>query len=176
MKPILTLLIAAALTLSANAAEKIEGAFGFKLGDVLDFADARLVKEDAHRRGPDSYEFKPTTSNPAFANYFVDVTPNSHRIYMITAWGSIPAPKPNTDDEWNQFQTILALVHRKYGSGPYPYKRFKEISQDQRKITYQLSYTSSLNFELHYFDQDISTQASEEMVDNRLKGADATGL
>ena len=177
MKPILTLLIAAALTLSANAAEKIEGAFGFKLGDVLDLADARLVKEDVPEPVPERFEFKPTNPNPAFASYYVWVTPNSHRIKEITAVGTFQVPE--NGDFWNQLEIICALLHRKYGSGPFPFGRDIKITQGRLIVRCYMQNRidpKNVTVSLDYLDLDLSSQGAEETVDNHLKGADATGL
>ena len=167
MKHILTLFTLAAFAFSASATEKIEGGFGLKLGDSFEPSGSRFLAEDA-----DAFEFTPKVANPAFSTYVVFITPNSHQIYRILA-----ISKPlESGTGFEQSNTILALIHRKYGIGPF--RGANAISQGQRKVSVNNNGagTPAFTFRLSYTDENLSTQASEERLDNKLKGANADGI
>lgn len=76
----------------ASGYEKIEGAFGQKFGAVFEPAQAVSTKSfnALAVNGADvAYEFVPTDVVPGFSNYYVHITPKTHRICIIFAvkWG-----------------------------------------------------------------------------------------
>jgi len=108
MKKILSIIIFAVLATALIALvvlkpqskfEKIEGAFGLKLGDVFDVT----------AKGTDS--FTPQTPTRSFDRYFVHTTPKSRRIHHIGATADFSS---KSDLEKERF-AILELLISKYG-------------------------------------------------------------
>jgi len=171
MKHILAILTAITFATTALAADKIEGAFGLRLGDSFEPSGRRLVVEGVTDT-EDAFEFVPKKPNPAFSTYVVFITPNTHRIYRILAI-SKPADSALANEQSN---IIIALLHRKYGAGPFRGGQFT-ISQESRNVTVTIwSAGSQVSLRADYRDETLVTQASEERLDNKLKGANADGL
>jgi hypothetical protein len=68
---------------SQSATNRIHGAFGLKLGDAFD-------TNGVHGNGLDEYNFSPTNTYRDLSEYLVRITPNSHQIYSIEAYGTFP--------------------------------------------------------------------------------------
>ena len=81
----------------ALAGEKIEGAFGFKLGDVFDLSKAIKTNRvmcwvsvgENKRVGTlkEVYDIADTNRPSVFQTFFAEITPKSHRVYRTTAQG-----------------------------------------------------------------------------------------
>jgi hypothetical protein len=99
---------------------EIEGAFGFKLGEVFDLSKGQRVtsKEYEFTRldnmdlvATREYEVVPDKPLAGFTNYRVTIAPLSHRIYFIQALG----PQSALEDQCPVIATALA---GKYGGEP----------------------------------------------------------
>lgn len=94
--------------MSATAAEKIQGAFGIKLGDVFD-----PTGKNALEIGPVvGYRFFPTNAFRSFTNYYVEITPISHRIWRISACGYPPEGRSCAEEK----QLIFHILKAKYAA------------------------------------------------------------
>ncbi len=112
MKRILTLLATLALPISAFAIDPLDGAFGLRLGDVFTPNETNsqgTVRTDEHAHLP-AYRFQPQVPNRNFTEYWVYVTPTTHRIFRIVAVGHAN----NTTLAESQQDAILAVARDKY--------------------------------------------------------------
>ncbi len=170
---LLRVLIAIAFGVTASAAEKIEGAFGLKLGDLFEPSGKRFRSEDVYYHdAPDAYEFTPKILNPAFSTYVAFITPNTRRIYCIV--GICKFLEEGVAHE--EATSIRILLHRKYGDGPF--EGISAISQESRDVivTVASRKNTGVAFRVTYTDRVLAIQASEERLNNKLEGANAIGL
>ena len=90
------------------AVEKIEGAFGKRLGDVFDPTQA--IGTSKLTDGTPMYEFVTSTGFRSFKRYYVMVTPTTHKIYSIWGIGSIE----NTEAGHKEQAVVMELLRQKY--------------------------------------------------------------
>jgi hypothetical protein len=103
------ILIIVFLSIAAFAADKIEGAFGMKLGDTFDPSSAIRILEG--KDGIPSYQFNPTNVFRSFKNYFVMVTPKTHQIYSIWAVGKIDDLRAGKEEQ----AKVMELIRKQFG-------------------------------------------------------------
>jgi hypothetical protein len=112
MKRILFLLLSLTCTFNVLAIEPLQGAFGLKFGDVFTPTQSNpsgMVRTDEHSRML-AYQFKPTAPNRNFDEYWVYITPTTHRIFRIVAVGHA-----HTEDlAVSQQNAVLAVARDKY--------------------------------------------------------------
>lgn len=105
------LLLSLLLVAVAAAQERIEGAFGQKLGAVFDPQGA-----PPEQGMENTYRFPPAAPFEGLTNYSVVVTPKTHRIAAINASGETP----DTESAW-KLATVLGIILRnKYESTAAP--------------------------------------------------------
>jgi len=75
------------LTFTSHAEDKLIGGFGLKLGDKFDLGTS--IGESALTDGTPMYKFEASKEFRSFNNYYVIVTPKTHRIYSIWGIGSV---------------------------------------------------------------------------------------
>ena len=179
MKTLFSALALLLLThLPAPAAEKIEGAFGLKLGQVFN-PTTPLVK----LLGRDEvYQFTPDQPNAMFSTYLVSINPKTHVVYEIVAGKE--APDGFDYDGWTR--KMIAFLHARYGSLPSQ-ERF--VKQGERSVLVS-SFTSPQGRQwcvVAYEDSELLSDADDErrMIAQRqqkeqqkelLKSVDPTGL
>lgn len=79
----LVLVLVFGLIFSAQAEEKISGAFGIKLGQV--FAPSGAIGKGSLTDGTPMYQFSPKKKFRSFSTYYVLITPKTHKVCSI--WG-----------------------------------------------------------------------------------------
>jgi len=166
------ILVISIFTLVANGAEKIEGAFGLKLGATF-IPTKPAVKIDQY----EGYEFTPEMPNPAFSSYLVYVSPTSHLIYKIVAISA------GVDKETNQLlrTKILAVVSRKYEDAPTVGEFLVQGSRALSITAYeQWRAADKWRLAISYDDRALEHRALEESHkiyrEEMAKDVDATGL
>ncbi len=93
---------------SAVGAEKIEGAFGQRFGEVFDVTTAsRSFLTD----GTPAFPFSTTNRFRSFEHYYLLVTPITHKIYSICAVGTYPSLEAAREEQ----AAIMELLTQKYG-------------------------------------------------------------
>jgi hypothetical protein len=165
------------VVIPARALEKIEGAFGLKLGDVWHPKE----KPDSKYGGGEGYKFTPAQPNSAFSDYLVWITPESHRIFKIMAIGV--APDGKTAEA--RCAGIAAVLNEKYGGGGFA----QRVTVEDRVVTVQPNVQPvpaasepglPSAYAVWYEDSILSGQAVTERNAARLKellrNADPTGL
>jgi hypothetical protein len=99
---------------------KIEGAFGKKLGDAFEAGDARDENAQDLQRNSNPvnprYRFTPVAPFQGLTDYFIEVTPTTHRIFAITASG----PAANKEEARKKIATMDILLAQKYVNEPFP--------------------------------------------------------
>ena len=82
---------------SAFGADRIEGAFGKKLGDTFDPASA--IGTSQLTDGTPMYEFSTTHGFRSFKRYYVLITPTTRKIYCIWGIGSAENTKSGQKEQ-----------------------------------------------------------------------------
>ncbi len=123
----------ASLTLSTSspAAEPLLGAFGLKFGAVFspnETTPQGTVRTDERVRLP-AYRFQPPAPNRLFIEYWVYLTPTTHRVYRIVAIG-----RANTEElAISQQNAVLTVAREKYDGDFSIHDRW--VNQGTRSIT-----------------------------------------
>ena len=170
------------------AADKIEGAFGLKFGEVFEPKTATLSKtpNDANFSLAGAYEFTPKRPNKEFTDYFVFITPSSHLVYKIIAVHKQPLENGQMAG-CNEFKRALdALLHLKYeGTFDEKSRLDSAIGQGARNIgvTAPIGVNDGCLVAITYADDELAHRATDEREQNRVKATkesmkalDATGL
>ena len=172
-----------ATTSAVVAADKIEGAFGLKLGDVFEPTTPPITAtpDGAPFSLNGAYEFTPKERNRDFSDYFVLITPNSHLVCRILAVHKAPG----IENSKAFHDCLTAILHLKY-QGTYDEKSGDSyIAQGKRNI----GVTSPTGVDhvwwvaVLYTDDELAQRVGTEKLQNRVKATlesakslDATGL
>jgi hypothetical protein len=164
-----------AVALSAFATDKIESAFGKKLGDV--FEPSSAVGTSKLTDGTPMYEFSTTNGFRSFKRYYVLITPTTHRIYSIWGIGSVD----NTAAGQKEQAVIMEILKEKYGSEAKQglldsIGDVKRVSQGNRYIVTKLTGFTDVTLDIRYYDEDVEKAAEEERLADETKKADKSGL
>ncbi|MGA3164256.1 MAG: hypothetical protein ABSD77_08715 [Verrucomicrobiota bacterium] len=162
-------------TFSAIGADKIEGAFGKKLGDV--FYPASAIGTSKLTDGTPMYQFSTTNGFRSFKTYYVMITPTTHKIYSI--WGI--GPVENTEAGQKEQAVVMELLKKKYGveekQGIFDTMGdVKRIDQGNRYIITKLTGFMDVTIDIRYYDSDLEKLAETERLAAETKKADDSGL
>jgi hypothetical protein len=160
---------------SAFSADKIEGAFGKKLGDVFDTASA--VGTSTLTDGTPMYEFSPPNGFRSFKRYYVMITPITKKIYSI--WGIGTAE--NTESARKEQALIMEILQQKYGTKEKPglfdsLGDLNTIDQGNRYIITKISGFTDVTLDIRYYDRDLQKLAEKERLAEEAKKVDKSGL
>lgn len=178
MKISLTALLAVytmASTFSTFAAEKIEGGFGKKLGEVFDPSSA--LSTNKLKDGTLMYEFATTNVVRSFNRHYVMITPTTHKIYCIYGVGSVESTSAGRKEQ----SVIMGILREKYGSefkiGPVDSMGdIKRISQGTRHIITTLSGHPDNTIDIKCYDDDLEKLAEKEQVAKEAANLDKSAL
>lgn len=178
MKTLYTAILAACIcfaTVGAFGADKIEGAFGMKLGEVFDPASA--IGTSGLSDGTPMYEFSTTNGFRAFKRYFVMITPTTKKIYSI--WGIGTAE--NTESAKKEQALIIEILQEKYGATKKEglmevMGDAKLIDQGSRFILSKISGFKDISHDLRYYDRDLEKLAEKERIAEEAKKVNKGGL
>lgn len=173
-----TTIITVALSLVANIApaqDKIEGAFGKKLGDVFD--PSKAIGKDALTDGTPMYQFTPDKPFRSFKKYYVLITPTTHKIYGIWGIGSVE----NTATGKKEQALIMQLLQQKYGTkqkegvmdGLYD---IQQVTQGNRRVLTKITGIIDATIDIRYYDSDLEKAAETERLELESKKVDGSGL
>ena len=112
MKKILLLLLISLSFISSANTNSIEGAFGYKLGQVVEGIKLEVDRNDFK----DRYEnFKPAKPMPPFDTFIVYAT-LKNKVYAITGYVSgIKMDNYNSCNSNKKFRKLLNALEKKYG-------------------------------------------------------------
>lgn len=155
--------------------EKIDGAFGMKLGDVLQ--PANVIGKSETTDGTPMYEFSPSKPFRSFTNYYVLITPTTHKIYEVWGIGSVA----NTETGKNEQALIMELLQKKYGAGEKPgimdtIGDAKRISQGTRHVVTKINGLFDVKLEIRYIDTELEDVAEKERIASEKQKVDPSGL
>lgn len=168
---------------SVNAADKIEGAFGLRLGDR--FEPTTHAKSILHLG--EGFEFSPKKPNSAFSDYLVFVTPQSHLIYQIAAVhhekhedSKPPADHTSQSQKCHDVvEKVKAIVRQKYQNGGDGNSRILDGNREIRFTETECD-ANGCEVAVVYLDEALARQAGQEEFSGKqkklLEGADPTGL
>jgi hypothetical protein len=171
---ILTTFFAVA-TFSAVGADKIEGAFGKKLGDVFDPSSA--IGTSKLTDGTPMYEFSTTNGFRSFKTYYVLITPTTHKIYSIWGIGNVE----NTEAGQKEQAVVMELLKKKYGVEETQglidtMGDVRRIDQGNRYVLTKLTGFMDVTIDIRYYDSDLDKLAEAERLAAETKKADDSGL
>ncbi len=140
--------------------QKIQGAFGFYLGE--NFKPAAASDNTTIATGETLYRIKPKEKFRKFSTYYVLITPVGKKIYGI--WAEVDLK--NRPQAEREFKVVLTLLEKKYetkaAAGIIPSMLRKSIKINNRTIT--LSSSIGGEVKLHYTDDLLKAQADKEAV------------
>ncbi|HEY3853855.1 MAG TPA: hypothetical protein VGO67_05625 [Verrucomicrobiae bacterium] len=174
-KPLYVVVLFCIQVLSATAADKIEGAFGKKLGELFDVTSA--VGQSQLTDGTPMYEFTPTNAFRSLKKYYVFVTPTTKKIYSI--WGT--GPTENTETGKKEQALIMEILQEKYGekSKPGLLESIVDadiVDQGNRYVMSKVSGFSDVTIDVRYYDRDLEQLAEKERIAEEAKKVDKKGL
>jgi hypothetical protein len=158
MKKLLLLLsISLAFIGSANA-NSIEGAFGYKLGQVVKSVPIEIIKHGGFRFAFNaSRDFTPQKPLPGLDKYSFNVTPITKKIYSIIGHGyeapsaRIPCDTLGFDGD-SDFSIIKSMLEAKYGD----FKEFQNEEYNELSLDGNNSLRFTKEFQLNDGDKSIN--------------------
>ena len=158
-----------------HAEDKIEGAFGKKLGATFSASDS--IGKGALTDGTTMYRFQPESPFRSLTEYYVLTTPSTNRIYCIWAQG----PTENTASAKKEQAVLMELLQQKYGQAQRPgafdaMTDLKQISQGSRYIVTKVTGFVKPMLEVRYYDSELSKAAEQERLSIEAKKASSSGL
>jgi hypothetical protein len=160
---------------TSPTAEKIEGAFGKKLGDI--FHPAQAIGTSKLTDGTPMYEFATTKGFRSFKRYYVMITPTTHKIYSIWGIGSAE----NTEAGQKEQAVIMELLTQKYGATDKErlfdtMGDIKRIAHGERYVITKITGFRDVALEIRYYDGQLEKLAEQERLATEVQKADKTGL
>ena len=157
------------------AVEKIDGAFGKRLGDV--FLPTQAIGTSKLTDGTPMYEFATPTGFRSFKRYYVMVTPTTHKIYSIWGIGSAE----NTQAGQKEQAVIMELLRQKYGTAEKAglfdtMGDIKRVTQADRYVITKITGFTDVTLEIRYCDGELEKLAEKERLASEVQKADKTGL
>ena len=170
---ILASVLLASVSTSLSAAEKITGAFGVKLGQVL---SSQMIKTSAFL-GDNKYSFDPEKKFRSFSTYLIEITPKTRKIYSISAMGDMD-DDPTCEEEQ---ALIMAIIKKKYGGRIVESSLFFErqiISQGNRSVATTCSggLFDDETLSIKYSDSKLEELAENERIELESSNVDSSGL
>lgn len=154
---------------------KIEGAFGMKLGAIFD--SKKAIGKGELTDGTVMYQFAPSNPFRSFKKYYVMITPKTHRIYSIWGIGNFDAQAKAEKEQ----MLILELLNKKYGSQKKEglmdsLYDVKQVDQGDRSVVVKISGIMDVTLDIRYYDDKLRTQAEKERIELESKKVDSSGL
>ena len=155
--------------------EKIKGAFGLNLGAVFD-PDAAIGKSSL-TDGTPMYQFNPKIKFRSFTEYYVMITPKTHKIYSIWGIGNVE----NTGVGKREQAVLMNILQKKYGK-PAKEGLFaslvdaKQIVQGNRYIIVKVSGFTDTQIDIRYYDKKLNQLAEKERIKLEVNKIDDSGL
>jgi hypothetical protein len=178
MKKLIVTILFTAIAVFAAPEEKIdriEGAFGLKLGDAFDPASA--AGKGALTDGTPMHQFTPEKPFRSFKRYFVMITPKTNRIYSIWGIGDFE----NTPTAKQEQALILEILKQKYGEKKKEglmdqLSDIKQIDQGDRSVVVKISGMMDVTMDIRYYDEPLRKLAEKERLELEAKKVDSSGL
>ena len=177
---ILASVLLAPVSTALSAEEKITGAFGLKLGQILSSQMIETSELAFTYKGDDTYSFSPEKEFRSFSTYMVKITPKTRKIYSISAEGNIRSASACGKEQ----ALIMAIIKKKYGevnelssllSSLISWAEIKIITQgNRRSVGTRCSISDTL--EIVYSDLKLADLAENERIELESSKVDSSGL
>ncbi len=158
----------------------IKGAFGITLGQKFDPKQA--IGKASLTDGTPMYEFKPKKPFRAFTEYYVLITPKTHKVYSIWGIGKVE----NTQKCEKEQSLIVSILEKKYGlkqeegftSGMMEaLAGLKFLSRGDRNVGVKCSgFIDDYQIEIRYYDTKLKELAEKERIELETEKIDTEGL
>jgi hypothetical protein len=160
---------------TATGADKIEGAFGKKLGDV--FAPESAVSTSKLTDGTPMYEFSTTNGFRSFKRYYVLITPTTKKIYAIWGIGTVE----NSESGKKEQALVMEILQQKYGTQEKAglldsLVDVNRIDKGSRYIITKISGFTDVTLDVRYYVSDLEKLAEKERLAEEAKKVDKSGL
>ncbi len=165
---------------NTHGEQEIMGAFGVQLGDYFDPSSAIGTGELTD--GTPMYKFDPKKKFRSFNEYYVLITPKTHKIYGIWGIGTVG----NSQKCEKEQALIMDLLQKKYGvqenEVPFdPLTGAKNIDQGNRDVTVKCSGFVDMSFvdmsiNIRYYDRELKKLAEKERLEIVGSNVDDSGL
>lgn len=176
-KILITILLAfvSAAYAAEEKVDKIESAFGVKLGDV--FEPTKAIGKGSLIDGTPMYQFSPAKPFRSFTRYFVMITPKTNRIYSIWGIGDFE----NTPTAQKEQALLLEILKQKYGEKKKDglmaqLSDLKQIDQGDRSVVVKISGMMEVTMDIRYYDEPLRKLAENERLEIEAKKVDSSGL
>lgn len=166
------------LPVFANAAiiSDPSGAFGIEFGKQL--KDLTVLEKNELRSGEPVYKVKaPNPLNNKLEDYYVLVTPESHKVYTI--WGNKDYERMNRDKCINEKDDIVAILESKYGES----KSATTINIDNDRVfeldnvnIYAVCQNLGQNLSIRYINKGLQDLYEKEKKEQVIKQTDSSML
>ncbi len=174
-KKVLFVIALMSITVFCGAEEKIVGAFGLDLGSEYDVKKA--IGKSSLTDGTPMYQFSPKIKFRSFENYYVLITPKTHKIYSIWGIGKVD----NVEKGKKEQALIMTILEKKYGK---PEKEgFMSSMMDSSMITHgdryvmvKLSGFTDVTIDIRYYDRKLTEMAEKERIEIEAEKVDSSGL
>lgn len=160
---------------TAQAEEKLSGAFGIKLGQI--FKPQEAIGKGSLTDGTPMYQFSPKKKFRSFSTYYALITPKSHKVYSIWGIGNM-----ENDPSCKKEQAlVMAILQKKYGkiekdqlfSSLYD---VKQIDQGNRYVLTKCSGFGDVTLDIRYKDKKLEQLAENERIILESEKVDSSGL
>lgn len=179
MRKILVILLLAVISLLFTACDKKEnrvkltGAFGIKFGEVIQITDKT---ESIFRLNRKMYQINPPKKMDLFDNYYVAITPITHKVYFIYATKFNERGSKCFDDLF----LVDSLIEKKHGKTreiePYDVAniimRSGGFKADGGFINYSCIHSDKAQNTIYYYSNDFGKLEKEETI-SQIKNKDS---
>lgn len=154
--------------------EEIEGAFGLKFGSVIDPSKAIATVKSSS--GETLYQVKSPTPNSYFDKYYVAVTPDTKKIYLIWVIGPVRSEAEGKVRRDSLAKTIESKYQMQRDMLDTEFARI--LRKGDKLISLKTSYQSGAGYQLEvrYTNLTLQKASRGEAVDRNMKNLDSKGL
>lgn len=158
--------------------EKINGAFGIKLGQI--FEPSSSIGTHSLTDGTQLYEFIPENRFRSISKYFVGITPESHKVYSIWGGGNMD----NNQSCKKEQAVIMSILFKKYIhiEEDQLFKSLttlygaEKVNQGDRYIITKCEGFVDVTLQIRYEDGTLGKQAEAERIMLESENSDSSGL
>ena len=154
----------------------ITGGFGLKLGDVFDIKSAKGSSKTTS--GEILYSVRPTKTIKYFKEYYVLVTPTTHKIREIWGIGQYSSKASCEKD----LEILEVMLEKKYGKSSEPtiamekIKFFTDNNNSDRGIVIKCSGFMNPSFYIMYKDRSLNELSKKEEAEVEAQKIDDSVL
>ncbi len=154
--------------------EEIEGAFGFKFGQVFD--PSKSLGTSKNTAGEILYRVNPPTPNPTFENYYIEVTPDTKKIFHVWAQAKISSDAEAKIRRDSLAQAIIAKYQAQKGMLDSEFARILVQGDTTVIIKTYPNPGGGILLDLRYKNENLAKEGRTEAVGKDAKKMDTKGL